>query len=172
VSPSSKLNRERSPDALAYAPVDKPRAKKRRARKPRLSSTKTNGERRLPPSRVILANSAFIARFKRHSIEDPDAEATNTSPCLLWYRKTKKNGYAQVSIRYQGMEWTLQAHRVAWMLAHGRWPSRKFDVDHICGRRNCVNPDHLRQRRPELNRKTKYAPRLKNYSWKNQWGQG
>lgn len=44
----------------------------------------------------------------------------------------------------------VRAHRFAWRLTHGEWPSeftpegKKGILIHSCDVRNCVNPDHLR----------------------------
>lgn len=40
-------------------------------------------------------------------------------------------------------KWTKRhAHRVSFAIFHGSVP-KGFDVNHECGRHNCVNPDHL-----------------------------
>ncbi|MFG1784627.1 HNH endonuclease signature motif containing protein [Rhodococcus oryzae] len=58
---------------------------------------------------------------------------------LLWTGSQNGNGYGQIWLG-DGM---VLAHRVAWVLAHGRDPNAGLDLDHTCRQRNCVNPDCL-----------------------------
>lgn len=61
--------------------------------------------------------------------------------CHIWQRATNSRGY--------GVVWhdgkVRLAHRVAWYLAHGRWPNPEFVLDHSCDVKACVNPAHLRE---------------------------
>jgi HNH endonuclease len=61
--------------------------------------------------------------------------------CHLWTRSRNSRGYG---VFYLDGKLRL-AHRVAWLMAHGRWPSEDLKVDHICEVKACVNPDHLRE---------------------------
>lgn len=54
--------------------------------------------------------------------------------CMLWIRSLDKDGYGKV-------QWHM-AHRVSYELFVGPIPP-KWQVDHLCYRRACVNPDHL-----------------------------
>lgn len=61
--------------------------------------------------------------------------------CWLWNRAKNGKGYGVVH-----WEGKLQlAHRVAFCLAHGRWPRPGLVTDHICNEPACVNPGHLRE---------------------------
>ena len=61
--------------------------------------------------------------------------------CHLWLRARNSRGYG--AVWFDGK--VRLAHRVAWFLAHGRWPADGLVIDHICEVKACVNPDHLRE---------------------------
>ena len=63
--------------------------------------------------------------------------------CLLWLGSRMPNGYGQIGSD-QPRAAPLKAHRVAWFLAHGRWPRKGLVVMHLCDVPACVNPEHLR----------------------------
>jgi HNH endonuclease len=58
--------------------------------------------------------------------------------CLLWNGARHRNGYGSIRVGDR----TDYAHRVAHELAIGAIPDR-FEVDHLCGVRACVRPEHL-----------------------------
>lgn len=59
--------------------------------------------------------------------------------CWAWTAATDSNGYGLI---WAG-GWMCRAHRVAWELTNGPIPEGMF-LDHRCGNRLCVNPEHLR----------------------------
>ena len=58
--------------------------------------------------------------------------------CWIWQRSTSFNGYGQ--LWHDGR--IQRAHRVFYQLYVGPIPDG-LQIDHICGHRLCVNPDHL-----------------------------
>lgn len=58
--------------------------------------------------------------------------------CLRWTGTHTPAGYGQMSL--QGRK--VGVHRIAYELAKGPIPPG-LEVDHLCGVRDCVNPDHL-----------------------------
>lgn len=60
------------------------------------------------------------------------------TPCLVWRRARTSNGYG--ALRVGGR--VVLAHRHAYEQAVGPIPAG-LTIDHLCGVRLCVNPDHL-----------------------------
>ena len=59
--------------------------------------------------------------------------------CLVWTRAIQTKGYGSVCV---GRGRTALAHRVAWESARGPIPEG-LTIDHLCGVKRCVNPDHM-----------------------------
>lgn len=81
-----------------------------------------------PPDRVK-------ARVLQRIIEEGE--------CWISTYSVQSAGYAQVGWREDGRTGIWLAHRVAWVATHGPIPEG-MTVDHLCKRRTCVNPGHLR----------------------------
>lgn len=64
------------------------------------------------------------------------------SGCWLWDGFVNPNGYGQRTVRVQGRNRTIQAHRLAYELFVGPVPIG-LELDHLCRTRSCVRPDHL-----------------------------
>lgn len=60
-------------------------------------------------------------------------EVNAITGCWIWLGYTEKNGYGRLNGE--------NAHRVFWREAKGAI-AEGHDIDHLCKRRNCVNPDH------------------------------
>ena len=76
--------------------------------------------------------------LKRADIKGPD-------DCWPWLGPIDNHlGYGRTCF----LGYATTAHRTAWILANGKEPpktirNRKILVRHLCGNRNCVNPNHL-----------------------------
>ena len=74
-----------------------------------------------------------------------------TDTCWLWTRGKETGGYGQYTTgRKRGLE--RRAHRFAWQVLVGEIPAG-YEIDHKCGIRACVNPEHLQVVEPGFNRK-------------------
>jgi hypothetical protein len=66
--------------------------------------------------------------------------------CWIWAGHIDPAGYGRTGIAsWNQCEYTLSQypHRVAWCLAHRQAIPDGLEIDHLCGRRACINPDHL-----------------------------
>ncbi len=77
------------------------------------------------------------------TIEAMIANTVQDGDCLIWQGYVGKNGYGQIG------ESKTAAHRQAWALACGE-PTPGLVLHHICGRRACVNFEHLTEITPAL----------------------
>ena len=69
------------------------------------------------------------------------AKVKKTPTCWLWTASTNQAAYGQFWIFHRTKKTT--AHRFAYEQEHGPIPSG-LEVHHLCGIRNCVNPEHLK----------------------------
>ena len=71
------------------------------------------------------------------------AHVPELGPCWIWTGHVTDDGYGQMQIgsRSDDSRRKERAHRVAWYLAHGRWPSPCGL--HKCDNRKCVREGHL-----------------------------
>lgn len=66
-----------------------------------------------------------------------------SSPCWIWQRNCQKSGYGIRTAKDDaGNRGTRMAHRQYWEKYRGPIPEG-YVVDHLCGNKPCVNPDHL-----------------------------
>ena len=81
------------------------------------------------------------------------------SPCWLWLGRDEPNGYAKIGVYLCGGRANEKVrnywvHRVAYeTFTCDRIPD-KYDVDHRCRQRLCINPQHLRAVPRAQNRNT------------------
>ncbi len=67
--------------------------------------------------------------------------------CVPWPFSSRAGDYGQAY--YEGR--LYGAHRLVLSLVTGEWPDRRTQAAHSCGRRDCVNPKHLRWATPKEN---------------------
>ena len=76
-----------------------------------------------------------IDRFHKRYTVSPEG-------CWLW-KLPEPNGYGKFSISENGKWKMYWAHRAAYILFKGKIPAG-LQIDHLCRKLACVNPDHLR----------------------------
>lgn len=65
-----------------------------------------------------------------------------TSDCIPWPFRLSRDGYGKMGMLLNGKWTTQRAHRVAFFLVHGHWPTPV--ARHVtCDNRVCVNVAHL-----------------------------
>ena len=81
-----------------------------------------------------------LARFFSKVIKDGPLSDNRPElgPCWLWKPTASVGGYGQFYLNGR----PRLAHRAAWELLVGPIPAG-LTIDHLCRRRNCVNPAHL-----------------------------
>lgn len=67
----------------------------------------------------------------------------DSSGCMPWLAGTDAYGYGQLSLHRDGAQYARKAHRLVHELLVGPIP-HGADIDHVCGRRDCCAPAHLR----------------------------
>lgn len=64
-----------------------------------------------------------------------------TNGCIMWTGAKDKDGYGKFQLNAGGSQRHVRAHRFAFFLAHGQWPSRL--ALHACDTPACVNANHI-----------------------------
>jgi len=75
-----------------------------------------------------------------------DKRTTDDDECWIWTAALSSEGYGNFSVRIDGKERTVRAHRMAWFLTYPQPLDADMYLDHlfpICAGRYCVNPMHL-----------------------------
>jgi len=75
--------------------------------------------------------------------------------CHEWTASTNKGGYGQFKWfdHGNGKQKVIEAHRVAWFLEKGEWPTY---LCHTCDNNKCVNLEHLYDGSPLTNSQDKH----------------
>lgn len=71
------------------------------------------------------------ARFRSKYVID-------SAQCWIWQGPLDRDGYGNFYLRRK----SRRAHRVGWYSLYGEIP-KGMVINHVCGRRACVNPQHL-----------------------------
>lgn len=95
--------------------------------------------------------SRFFARI------DFDGPVFRGEPCWVWKGALSSAGYGRITVA--GV--LMYAHRFGYELLVGKIPPG-HEIDHLCRRRNCVNPNHLEAVTPGLNRLRGISPAAMN----------
>lgn len=90
-------------------------------------------------------------------------EIPRTEACVLWPYSLGRNGYGQ--LWYEGK--MANAHRVALRMYRGEPPFPKAVAAHSCGRKDCVNPRHLRWATQKDNLRDRIDHGTMHYSKRN-----
>lgn len=64
------------------------------------------------------------------------------TPCWIWRLSLGRGGYGQVSLKRNGVQQNVRAHRLYYEHVHGPVPPA-VQLHHKCDNQACVNPDHL-----------------------------
>ena len=64
--------------------------------------------------------------------------------CWISTYALMSSGYAQISWKESGKNYSSSAHRAAWVYFHGEQIPEGMTVDHLCKSKRCVNPGHMR----------------------------
>jgi len=84
---------------------------------------------------VFVREKTDIERFNEKFVVRQDG-------CWEWIAAKSKSGYGNFSGPGRRGK-TYRAHRWMWEFVFGEIPSG-LQVDHLCNRRDCVNPHHMR----------------------------
>lgn len=90
-------------------------------------------------SRFCSVRCSALARVPGTPEERFWSKVHKTDDCWNWTAGTNRDGYGQ--LRFRGK--SERAHRVAWLLHHGSFPSDGMHVLHACDNVKCVRIDHL-----------------------------
>jgi hypothetical protein len=93
-------------------------------------------QRRTSPRGVHITSDEprFVLRFWSKVLL-----TSNPDKCWEWQASTYSNGYGRIWVD----EAVRIAHRVAWKITYGVYPT--LDLLHSCDNKQCVNPNHLRE---------------------------
>lgn len=86
----------------------------------------------------LLLDPAAVARFWGY------VDRANPNECWLWRRALNGSGYGVMRHGRDRVAYSTMAHRAAWIITTGRAIPSGSVLDHMCGRRSCCNPAHLR----------------------------
>jgi hypothetical protein len=90
-------------------------------------------------SRTGRGGTEAVRPYVRGSLRERIAARTRPDGgCLIWTGAHTKDGYGNIRVRGE----SVRVHRLAYTLSRGPVPD-DLVLDHLCRRRDCVNPDHM-----------------------------
>lgn len=116
-------------------------------------ATKTDrgaGQVKGVPLRFITGHHNHLLRKTPYEERDCGHE----TPCWVWLKARNVRGYGLATPRDGGSG--RVAHKVYWEKEHGSVPDG-LELDHLCRRRDCVNPAHLEPVKHKENVRRGYA---------------
>src|ERR1035437_9370191 len=84
-----------------------------------------------------MSTSKTVAERFRERVDKHGPAHPSLGECWVWLGSKDRGGYGYFSIDDE----TKRAHRVAWFLFHGVWPT--MGVLHKCDNPSCVRDSHL-----------------------------
>ncbi len=67
----------------------------------------------------------------------------NRADCWPWKLSQTSNGYGQLSLRLDGVDRVLKAHKVAWEIRNDQRLKPNVRTSHSCDNKLCCNPGHV-----------------------------
>ena len=100
----------------------------------------------------------------------PIPHDTNLGQCWQWTAGTDADGYGRFGFRQGDHYINKKAHRVAWFLVTGRWPSEY--LLHRCDNTLCIRPDHCYEGTQQDNVRDREERQRRNVTYvRNRLGQ-
>lgn len=87
----------------------------------------------------------LLTRSRRAATTVVNRDGEDMGPCQIWLGATDNDGYPEIRCRKGTLgvkTGVVRVHRLAFYLRRGSFPL-KAQVDHLCRKRRCINPDHL-----------------------------
>lgn len=105
--------------------------------------------------------------MQKNSVKNFWDQVNKTDTCWLWTGSINNTGYG--TFRVEGKNWMV--HRYSYFLEH-RSIDPKLVIDHICGTRLCVKPNHLEQvtlqeNNKRVTRQITHCPKGHEYTLEN-----
>ena len=82
-----------------------------------------------------------------------------TEECWPWKLSIRLDGFGQVSLRIDGKDWILKAHKVAWEIHNNLKIPSYISARHSCDNLKCCNPHHVTVNMPDTLTVTGSGPR-------------
>ncbi len=82
-------------------------------------------------------------KLRRRIIKNINKEPNG---CWIWKRRSRKQGYAQITYQVDGRTKHTSPHRLAYVLFRNRpdlLTDKKLLVCHKCDHKDCINPEHM-----------------------------